>query len=176
MSNSRIFSKKSAIIHGKSLTAAHVVAVADYGVMVLLKLFLMGSYARCCLSFIAVRIVVVWSDSGPKGILSAFRLRLRRSDRASPANRHKIDGCLALAAAGSVTGSDCCAKGSKFIWATPGVKVSWPALIIFCSWVRFRSAAPFNLQSSSAGIHPSEQCHLKNLFFGIRQEKIPKRR
>jgi len=59
MSNSRNFSKKNAIIHGKSLTAAQAVTAADYGVMVLLKLFLMGSYARCCLSFIAVRIVGV---------------------------------------------------------------------------------------------------------------------
>jgi heme exporter protein D len=58
--------------------------------------FLMGSYARYCLSFIAARIVVVSSVCDPKGILSAFRLRLRRSDQASPAKQPKIDGYLVL--------------------------------------------------------------------------------
>ena len=59
LSNSRNFLKKSAVIHGESLKAARAVTVADYGVMVLPKLFLMGTISPYCLSFIAARIVDV---------------------------------------------------------------------------------------------------------------------
>ena len=60
-------------------------------------------------------IVVVSPGFDPKGILNAFKLRLRRSDPASPAKKAQIDGYPVLSAPGSVTGSDICAKGSKFI-------------------------------------------------------------
>jgi hypothetical protein len=43
----------------QSPTVAHAVTAFDYGDMDLHRQFLMDSYARCCLSFIAVRIVVV---------------------------------------------------------------------------------------------------------------------
>ena len=124
LSNSRNFSKKNAIIHGKNPTAAQTATVVDYGDMVMHRHFWMGSYGHCCSSFIAVRIVVVWSDWDPKGILNVFRHRLRRSDPASPAKQPQIDGYPVLSAPGSVIGTDLCAKGSKFIWLTPGVKVS----------------------------------------------------
>ena len=125
LSTSRNFSKKNAITHGKSPIAVYAVTAVDYGVMVLHQPFLMGSYARCCSSFIAVRIVVVWSGSDLKGTSKVFRLPLRRSDPASCAKPPQINGYPVLNALGSVTGSDICAKGSKFIWLTPGVKVSY---------------------------------------------------
>ena len=53
--------KKNAITHGKNPTAACAVTAADYGVMVLHRQFLMVLSGRCCLSFIAARIVVVSS-------------------------------------------------------------------------------------------------------------------
>ena len=67
--------EKSVIIHGKSRRNAHVVTVFGYGDMVLPILFLMDTNSPCCLNCIAVRIVVVSSGCGPKGILSAFKLR-----------------------------------------------------------------------------------------------------
>ncbi len=51
----------------------------------------------------------------PKGYFKRFKLRLRRSDPASLAKQPQIDGYPALSAPGSVTGSDFCANGSKFI-------------------------------------------------------------
>ncbi len=144
--------------------------------MVLPKLFLMATIGRCCLSFIAVRIVVVWSGCDPKGILSASRLRLQRSDRASHWNQQVIDGYPALAVPARVIGFWPWKKGSKPVWQIPGLKVSWPGLIIFCNQGRSRSADRFNLPPWAFFIHPTEQCHFLSLFFGIRLQKPQKRR
>jgi hypothetical protein len=92
--------------------------------MVLQMLSLMDTLSRYLLSCIGVRSVIVSSGYAQRDILSASRHRLRRSDRASPANQQPIDGYPALAAVASVIGSD--------------LKVSLPVLIIFCNWVKFR--------------------------------------
>ena len=60
--------------------------------MVLPRPFLMATTGHCCLSCIAVRIVVVSSAYGHRATLSVFRRRLRLSGQASCANQQPIDG------------------------------------------------------------------------------------